>query len=100
MDVALVKHAKQDVDRSNGGGDQDRLVAERLLEYLRSAGEIAVDGSRHADFVDGVGDLVRRGTERGAGVQIKRDGGGDEQTLMADRERRVAGIIMGNRRQW
>src|SRR6516165_4403636 len=84
MDVTLVEHAKQDIDRGDGRGDQNRLVRERLLEYLRGAGEIAVDRGRHADFVDGVGDLARRRAERGAGVQIKRDGRGDEQALMAE----------------
>ena len=41
VDVALVEHAKQDIDRGNGGEDQDRFLAERLLEQLRRAGENA-----------------------------------------------------------
>ena len=94
VNVALVEHAEQDVDRRNGGDDQDRLVVERLRKHLRGAGEAAVDRNRHMDLVDRFVDLGRRFAERRALLQIERNGGGDEQALVIDRERRIARLIM------
>ena len=50
MDVALVEHAQHDVDRDDGGQDQQQLAVERLLEGERGALEVGGDRQRHADL--------------------------------------------------
>ena len=37
MDIALVEHAENDIDRKQRSGDQHRLVGERLLKDLGGA---------------------------------------------------------------
>ena len=85
MNVALVEHAEQDIDRGDRGGDQNRLIGQRLGEDLRGAGKTAVNGRRHANFLDSVVDFVGRVAERRARLQIEGNGGRDEQSLMTDR---------------
>ncbi len=52
MDIALVEHAQDDIDRDQRGGDQDRLVGQGLLEDLGRALEAAMHRRRQAQMGD------------------------------------------------
>ena len=43
MDQALIQHPQHDIDGDQGGNDQDRFVAKRILERLRGAGKLPVN---------------------------------------------------------
>ena len=43
MDVALIQNAEHNVDRDQGGEDEQGLVRERGLKGLGRAGEVGVD---------------------------------------------------------
>ena len=89
MDVALIQDAEDDVDGGDRGGDQKRLVCERVVERLRRPAVGAGDRGRHprlllrrVDQVDGVAQRhprreVERYRDRGkdAGM-VHRQGGG------------------------
>ena len=96
MDEALVEHAQDDVNRGQRGGDQHRLLGERLLVGLRGAGEGAAHGGRHADL-----DLVRvddidRVAQRTPRREVERDGHRRELALVADRGGRRAWAVLGH----
>src|SRR5580704_10395608 len=87
MDVALVKHAENDIDDHQRGRDQHRLVGQRGLERLRIALEAADQRRRHADLVGGALNGVDRLAERDAGRQVERQGHRRELPGMGDQER-------------
>ena len=71
-------------------------LAERLLEQLRRAGERAADRRGHVDAGDRCVDLVGGFAERFARLQIERNRRGDEQSLVIDRQRRVARLVVAD----
>ncbi len=85
MDVALVEDAKHDIDRGDRGEDQERHVADRLLEDLGVSGKLAVQRDRNVKIahgaLDGVGGLAQRHVRR----QVEGEGGRHERALMIDR---------------
>ena len=61
VDEAFVEHSEDDIDRDEGGDDEEKLAGEGGLEGLRGSLEAAVDGAGDAhlcfgalDFGDGV----------------------------------------------
>ena len=74
VDVALVEHAEQDVDRQHRGEQQRALPGQRLLEQLRVAGEVGDDVCR-AGWMLALQrvDRVDRLAERHVGREIERD---------------------------
>ncbi len=87
MDEALVQDAEDQVDHDQGGGDQQRHRAERLLERLGVALEAGLDrgGSAQVDhgLLHGRGGAAERDTL--AKVEAHRDG--RKLALVADRQR-------------
>ena len=99
VDVALVEHAEHDVDRDQGGGDQQRLVGQRLLEHLGGALEAALHGGRHPDGRDSLGDGGLGVAERFSGGQVERQGSRGRLALVVDRQGRVLQRPGGDGRQ-
>ena len=100
MDIALVEHAQHDIDGEQRRGDQERLVGQRLLEDLRGALEAAVDRRRHVQAAPSPASIAAVASlSDDARRQVERDRAGDEQALVVDRERRVAGLEMGDGRE-
>ena len=54
VDVAFVEHAQHDVDRDQGGQDQQRFVRQRGLERPRRALEAGLDARRQPEFLLGL----------------------------------------------
>src|SRR5215472_2429131 len=87
MDEALIEHAKHDVDRDDGGEDQQQLVAERRLEAEGGTLEGGEDGGREADLRFRRLHRVNAGAERDARGEVEGDGGRGELALMVDLQR-------------
>ena len=73
VNVALVEHAEQDVDRHHRGEQQRALSGERLLEQLRVAGEAGDDAAGQIGLAFERVDRVDRLPERHVGREIERD---------------------------
>ncbi len=85
VDVALIENAQHDVDADDGGKDQQRLVADGLLEQFGRARESTVDGKRRVD-------LLHRAVDGSHGIadgfalrEVERESRGHERALMIDR---------------
>src|ERR1700747_654504 len=91
MDVALIENAEHYIDREQGGGDQDRLVVERLLKDPGRALKAAMDRGRHVELAHLILDRRRRLAQRNVWCEVERDRRGDEEILVIDCERGVAG---------
>ena len=50
MNEALIQNAEHDIDRDDGRQDQQRLVAEAILEDLGRTSELPDDGDRYVDL--------------------------------------------------
>ena len=87
MDEALVENAEHDVDRDDRGEDQDRLIAEAVLEHLRGAGELAAHGAGQIDLLLGLGHRRHRLAESEPRRQIEGDGDRRQLALAGDRDR-------------
>jgi hypothetical protein len=76
MNVALIEHAKDDIDNDDRGGDKVRLAGQRRLECLRVALEIADQGGWSPELRFGILDRCRgltqgdTGCERGQGAPL------------------------------
>ena len=73
VDVALVEHAEQDVDRQHRGEQQRALAGQRLLEQLRVAGEVGDDVAGQVDAALERVDVLDRLAERHVGREVERD---------------------------
>ena len=74
MGVALVKDPQHNVDRDDGGQDEDRFVADGLLEGPGGSLEAAVDRGRHVDPADlPVDARRRRRSSEASGRQVEGD---------------------------
>src|SRR5262249_9306736 len=76
VDEALIKNAKNYVDRNNGGENQKRLALERSRELGRSASEVAHDRAWHLYTSTCVVDSLYRRVERHARSDVETDGRG------------------------
>ncbi len=80
MHQAFVQDAKDDVNREQGGKNQNGLSTERLLVSLQSAGEKTANRGRNTHFlfqlIDGNGRVAQCGTGR----EVERNGDRREQT--------------------
>ena len=84
VDQAFVKNAQHHIDHHDGGDDEEGLLALRLLRTERRAGKAAAHVGRHGDVGLGLLDDLPRLGQRGAGVDIERDGGGQFAVFVAD----------------
>ena len=100
VNVAFVQNAQHDIHGDQGGGDQQRLAVQRLLESLCRALEAAVDARRHPDLPDSLRHRRSGIAERFSGREVERNRGGDKQPLMVHRQRRVARAEFGEGGQW
>ena len=95
MDVALVENPEHDVDSHQGGGDQQRLAAERILVGLGGARETGLNGGRQSDFFGGRIDGIDRIAERHPGPRLNESvTAGNSPWCVTDRgavRRRVVG---------
>ena len=73
VNVALIEHAEQDVDRQHGGEQQRALPGQRLLEELRIAGKAGDDARGQVGFALDAVDRLDRLAERHVGREIERD---------------------------
>ncbi|MEJ0041851.1 MAG: hypothetical protein WDM81_06410 [Rhizomicrobium sp.] len=88
VDVALVEHAQDEIDRDERGGDEIGFGGERILEGLRVALERSDHGAGRADLHLSAPDGVRRLAERHAGRQIEGQGDGGKLPVVIDRKER------------
>ena len=97
MDVAFVQHAQHDIDGDKRRDQQEHLARKRILESLRRTLEamLVIDGGRCTDEIALV-DLVDRRAERGVLGQVERYGDRGELRQMADHERRLLDLDVGN----
>ena len=95
MHIAFVEDPQHDIDRRNGGQNQNNLRVHGLLEDLRGAGIGAPDAGRHSKLshraVDGIAGFRQRFTGR----QVKGDRRRCRQSLVVDRQRRVSRLPAG-----
>src|SRR5215813_2112349 len=84
MDVALVEDAQHDVDRDQGGQDEQGLVGQRGLEGLGGALEAGADRGGQAQVVLGRFDGLYGLAQGGAGGEVKGEGDGGELALVVD----------------
>jgi hypothetical protein len=99
VDVAFVQHAEHDKDRGQGGCDQDRLAAERILIGLSGAGEHRVKRRRHSDLPRGAPDFVDRIAQGDPRCEVERDRYSGEEPLVIDGERGDRRCPTGERAQ-
>ncbi len=88
VDIALIKHAQDDVDDDDGGQDEKRLALERGAELGGAAGEGGHHGFRQADFLLGPLDGLDGLAQRSARTQVEGEGDGRELALVNDGQRR------------
>src|SRR5713226_6962335 len=89
MNEALVEDAKNDVDSSESGENQDLLIG------LRGALKSGVYGIGHAEFAPSLLNVLDSGTERSARRKIEGKSDGREDALVVDGERGVGRLVMG-----
>ena len=85
MDVALVEHAEDDIDRDQRRQDQQRLVRERGLEGLRGALEAALDARRQAELPGRLLDRATAAPSDMPGARSKESVTDGKLPLVADR---------------
>ena len=95
MDVALVKDAQHDVDRSQRRGNEDLLRAERILKCLGGPREAAVNGLRQTHFTARLLDPSDGIAERDAGREIERERDRRELARVIHHQRRERRRISG-----
>ena len=99
MDVAFIKHAQHDIDRRNGGQNQNHLRIHRLLEHLRGTGKTAAYRGRHAKLGHRTVDCIAGLREGRTGWQVKGDGRCRRKALVVHRQRRVRRLPAGKVRE-
>ncbi len=97
MDVALVQHAEQDVDRDDGRQDQEDLVGQRRPERLGGPLEARLDARRHSQLLLGPLDRADRLPERRAGREVEGEGDDRELSLVVHGEGSVGCLQLRER---
>ena len=97
MDVALVEHPEDDVDREERRGDQQRLVRERGLEDLRGALEAGLDAGGEPERTHRGFDRGHRVSQRDARRQVEGQRHRRELRLVVHRERGPGGLVSAQR---
>src|SRR5580704_8957491 len=87
MDEALIKDAKNDIDRDQGSEDQKRLVRERIVKRSCGALEIRLQAGREVHVLNYFFNVGDCGSEGGLRREIERDCYRRKLALMVDRER-------------
>ena len=87
VDIALVQHPQDDVDRHQGRQDQERFVVQRGLEGQGRTLETAPDAGRQAQLLGGGLHGLHRLTQGDPRRQVERQGRGRKLPLVADDER-------------
>src|SRR5579871_1093067 len=89
MNVALVKHPEHDINRHQGGKDQDRLAGEGVLKCGGRSLEAGGNRWRKSDGALGVFNGLRRLPERNSGREVERDGHRGNLSLVIYSQRRI-----------
>ena len=87
MDEALVENAQHDIDRDDGGQDQQQLIAQRRLEAEGRPLEGGKDGGGQADLRLRRLRRIDAGAQRDAGGEVEGDIGRGKLALMVDLQR-------------
>ena len=100
MDITLVQHAQNDVDRHQRGENQIGLALQRTLKGLGGALEASGDGRGQAHVCGNAVDRIDRLAQRRAGRQVERQRHGGKLALVIDRQiGHMLGIVLGHCRQ-
>ena len=84
VDIALIQHPQDDVDRHQRRQNQQRFIFQRRLEGLGRALETAPDAGRQPQLLRGGPDGLHRLTQRNPRRQVERQGVGRKLPLVAD----------------
>src|SRR5690349_10241244 len=92
MDVALIKHAEDDVDDDNGCQNQEWLALKRGAEFRCAAGKSGRHCFGQTDLLFSLLNGINGRAERTAGREIERQGNGGELALVQNGERGRASL--------
>src|SRR6516165_6491564 len=90
MNVTFIEDAENNINGGQRRCDQKRLVRQRSFEHLSRALQASMNARRHMDLFNRSSYFCRTIAERRTGHEIERYCRCDKETLVIDRERRVA----------
>src|SRR5215470_193830 len=100
MNVALIKHAQNDINRNKRRENQNWLVAQRGLESSGRSLEACIDAERHSHPLLNPINHLDRVSQRTSRRQVKRNSGNRELPEVIHSQRRVALRHLHERAEW
>src|SRR5580704_11057076 len=99
VNITFVQHAEHDVNRNQGGQNQNRLARKRILKSRRRPLETRFNRRRKADRPLRIRDRLSGFAQRNSRREVERDGDRRHLPLVIHGQRRVRRFVVSKRRQ-